>query len=89
MNAAHRDNWRETTMVAGYRTFRGAFKSWETLFREAADFASRLGPERVISISHSEDQNVGVVVVWYWSGGPDEPGAGGDLEVVEDTDDGR
>jgi hypothetical protein len=49
-----------------YRIFRSTTKSWDTLFREVADFASTLGSDRVVSISHSEDHNDGVVVVWYW-----------------------
>jgi hypothetical protein len=48
--------------------------SWEQLFQEAAEFATTLGRERLISISHSEDQNQGVVAVWYW----------GDPESTED-----
>ncbi len=52
--------------AVGYRIFRSSLKSWETLFGEAAAFAAELGPERLISISHSEDQNTGVVAVWYW-----------------------
>ncbi len=47
--------------------FRGTWISWEDLFQEAADFANELGPERVVSISHSEDQGKGVVTVWYWT----------------------
>jgi hypothetical protein len=54
-------------MQAKFEVFRSSFSSWEALFAEASEFASRLGPERLISISHSEDQNTGVVVVWYWS----------------------
>ncbi len=56
-----------------FRMFRGVMASWATLFEEAAEFAAQVGPERLISISHSEDQNEGVVVVWYWStaGRPD------------------
>ena len=49
-----------------FRAFRGLLKSWQSLFQEAADFATELGPERLISISHSEDANEGVVTVWYW-----------------------
>jgi hypothetical protein len=46
-------------------------QTWEALFAEAAAFATSVGPARVISISHSEDQNDGVVTVWYWAeGGP-------------------
>lgn len=53
-------------MRACFRVFRSAMSSWETLFQEAADFVTQLGPDRVITISHSEDQNDGVVTVWYW-----------------------
>jgi hypothetical protein len=56
------------TMRATYRVFRGTFASWEQLFEEAAAFATQVGPERLISISHSEDGNDGVVAVWYWEG---------------------
>ncbi|MCC7290557.1 MAG: hypothetical protein IT449_00685 [Phycisphaerales bacterium] len=48
------------------RKFQATFKSWESLFREAADFATGLGPERLISISHSAEHSEGIVVVWYW-----------------------
>lgn len=50
-----------------YRVFRGTWASWDELFAQAADFANTLGPERVISISHSEDKDDGVVAVWYWT----------------------
>ena len=52
---------------AEFRTFRGVLKSWEHLFADACAFATEMGKERVISISHSEDGNEGVVTVWYWS----------------------
>lgn len=42
-------------------------KSWDALFAEAAEFATMLGPERLISISHSDSHSRGVVAVWYWS----------------------
>lgn len=54
-----------------YRIFRGTLATWDQLFQEAADFANRLGPERVLGISHSEDRDDGVVAVWYWT--TDEP----------------
>ena len=50
-----------------YEMFRGIMASWEQLFEQAAAFASTLGRERLITISHSEDKDDGVVVVWYWS----------------------
>jgi hypothetical protein len=47
--------------------FRGTFATWDKLFAEAAHFATEIGPERVLSISHSEDKSDGVVTVWYWT----------------------
>ena len=47
------------------KVFRATFKSWLALFDEATDFATKLGRERVISISHSSDGNDGIVAVWY------------------------
>lgn len=51
--------------------FQSSTQSWDTMFREAAEFASKLGAsDRLINISHSCDGGVGVVCVWYAS--PDE-----------------
>jgi hypothetical protein len=49
-----------------FEIFRSWTSSWEALFEEAAAFASRVGPDNLINISHSEDGNEGVVTVWYW-----------------------
>ncbi len=54
-------------MRVEFRVFRSSMKSWQALFEEAAAFATEVGPDRVISIAHSEDQNEGVVTVWYWT----------------------
>ena len=51
---------------ATFRLFRGTMTTWNSLFQQAADFATSVGPDRVISISHSEDNSDGVVTVWYW-----------------------
>ena len=53
--------------AAKFRVFRGLLVTWEKLFSDAAQFATEVGPERLICISHSEDSGDGVVVVWYWS----------------------
>ena len=37
------------------------------LFKRAAEFATRMGRDRLIGISHSEDNSDGVVTVWYWT----------------------
>ena len=50
-----------------YEMFRGTLASWPQLLDQAAAFASTLGRERLITISHSEDKDDGVVVVWYWA----------------------
>lgn len=49
-----------------YEYFKGTWSTWDTLFSQAAEFATELGPERLVSISHSADQSIGVVTVWYW-----------------------
>ena len=43
------------------------------LGQRAADFANGIGREKLISISHSVDQNQGVVTVWYWDGAATMP----------------
>ena len=62
-------------MRVRFKIFESMMMSWDTLFDEASQFASRLGPDRIISISHSDGgQSVGargVVTVWYWDEDPD------------------
>jgi len=48
------------------KVYRGVWTSWNDLFTEASNFAASIGKERLISISHSEDENDGIVTVWYW-----------------------
>lgn len=48
--------------------------TWEELFGAAARFASDLGPGRVLNISHSVDDDDGVVTVWYWTEDDSEDG---------------
>jgi hypothetical protein len=53
-------------MQVKFERFQSSTKSWTDLCAEAAAFASKQGRERVINISVSEDQNDGVIIVWYW-----------------------
>jgi hypothetical protein len=46
--------------------------TWDQLFAEAAEFATGIGRERLVGISHSEDQQDGVVSVWYWTSPGDD-----------------
>jgi hypothetical protein len=41
--------------------------TWDDLMQQAAEFASSIGRENLISISHSEDKDDGVIAVWYWA----------------------
>jgi hypothetical protein len=61
-DARKSEQWQMT-----HRVFRGTFATWEQLFTEAGMFATEIGPERVLSISHSADRSDGVVTVWYWA----------------------
>ena len=49
-----------------YKHFRASLKSWADLFQEAADFASTLDREALVSISHSAEGIEGIITVWYW-----------------------
>ena len=53
-------------MQVKFEIFRSHTKSWAKLCADAAAFASEQGRERLINVSVSEDQNEGVIVVWYW-----------------------
>lgn len=52
---------------ARFVMFRSSTSTWETIFANAAEHATSLGPGRVISISHSCDNQDSVVTVWYWA----------------------
>jgi hypothetical protein len=54
-------------MRVRFQVFKSSFSSWDVLFQQAADFASRLPTDRLITISHSCDNQEGVVSVWYWA----------------------
>lgn len=58
-----------------YRIFRGTLATWAELFAEAAAFGNEVGPEHLVSISHSADDGDGVVTVWYWTVCDEEEGA--------------
>ncbi len=53
-------------MYAHYRMFKSSTKTWQTIMNEVAEFASKIGEQRLINISQSCDQCSAVVVVWYW-----------------------
>ncbi len=54
-------------MNVKYKLFQGMVKEWETLVDQAAEFASLLDPEKLISISQGTSSlDVSVITVWYW-----------------------
>jgi len=63
-------------MRVRYQVFQSGTKSWESLFDEAAAFASEVGRDRLIGISHSEGRDDwvgnGVITVWHWGDEQDE-----------------
>jgi hypothetical protein len=64
--AADANSDGDVARFADFKLFRSSLSPWETIFREAADFATHIGPSRVISISHSQDGGEAIVTVWYW-----------------------
>jgi hypothetical protein len=62
-------------MQVAFKHFSSSVGSWESLFAEAAAFATEVGRDRLIGISHSHGGGTtmmgvggeGVVTVWYWS----------------------
>jgi hypothetical protein len=70
-------------MRASFKHFESTSQSWESMFSDVADFASEIGPERLIGISHSHGGGSnqwgvggsGVVTVWYWEPA-EQPSAG-------------
>jgi hypothetical protein len=56
----------EVPRVAHVKMFRTSLTPWQSLFAEAAEFVTEVGPERLIGVSHSADGGEGVVAVWYW-----------------------
>ncbi len=54
-------------MQVKFEIFRSYTDSWNSLFEQAANFATSIGHEKIINISHSSDGGDGVVAVWYWT----------------------
>jgi len=57
-------------MRVTFKHFNSSTASWEAMFAEAAAFATEVGRDRLIGISHSHGGSdlfgTGVVTVWYW-----------------------
>jgi hypothetical protein len=53
-------------MKARFKIYRSSWDSWETMCTQVAELLTDLGPNRVIGVSQSDDNNEGVLTVWYW-----------------------
>lgn len=56
-------------MQVAFRVFRSKGFSdtqVESTAKEAAEFASSLGPEKLVNVSHVLDGHIHILTVWYW-----------------------
>jgi hypothetical protein len=61
-------------MIVRHRIFESSSKSWEDLAKEAAEFASSVGRDRLVNISLAASGGTeifghggrGLLIVWYW-----------------------
>ena len=61
-------------MRVTFKQFDSTMDSWESLFTQAAEFATEVGRDRLIGISHSHGGGTeflgsggsGIVTAWYW-----------------------
>jgi len=51
---------------ARYRLFKSLSDPWEKMSQQVAEFLTTLGPGKVIGVSHSHENSLGVIAVWYW-----------------------
>lgn len=54
-------------MKVRYRMFQSKFASREKICDKAAEFASTVGRDNLITLTFSEYKDEGVVTVWFWS----------------------
>lgn len=54
-------------MKAKFVVFKSSlFSSHEALYKKAALFATRVGPENLISLTQGVEDHKITIVVWYW-----------------------
>ena len=56
--------------IVKFEMFRSETRSWDDLFSEASRFATEVGRDNLINISHSWEGPQGIVTVWYWDDQP-------------------
>ena len=58
---------RRDDMRVAFKAFRATRSEWEDAFEAAASFATGVGRERLISITHADDGANATATVWFWS----------------------
>jgi hypothetical protein len=64
----------EENMVLKAKVFESSMKSWEAMCSEVSEFATEVGPERLVNVSMASSGGgewsgvgaFGTIVVWYW-----------------------
>jgi hypothetical protein len=59
---------RVLVMRVQFKTFESQFLTRQKMLQKAAEFATQMGPERLINVTHSEDHHESFITVWYWEG---------------------
>ena len=54
-------------MTVQSKIFKSTFHSWAEMCQEVGEFATSIGREHLITISHSAYASEGVIIVWYWA----------------------
>ena len=54
-------------MKARFKIFPSVLKSWEETCEKVSAFVEAVGPDRLISVSHTAEP---VAIVWYWESEP-------------------
>jgi hypothetical protein len=57
-----------------FKAFDSKMASREKLFKAASEFANQIGPDRLITLTHSEDRDNIVITIWYWGEEEIRPG---------------
>jgi hypothetical protein len=55
----------ESNTQVRFKLFESVIKSWTSLCQEAADFATSLPKDSLISVSHAQEGMRGSVIVWF------------------------
>ena len=50
-----------------FKAFDSKMASREKLFKAAVEFANKLDPKQLITLTHSEDRDNIVITIWYWT----------------------